>query len=94
VQRPRRIEARGAAGRNPAGQRCRRSQDHDRAGEGRGIARFEAEEKRCRKPARPQGDDAANENAGRYEDEVNKELSPEERARSYSGLYARALTKA
>jgi hypothetical protein len=32
--------------------------------------------------------------AGRYEDEVNKELSPEERARSYSGLYARALTKA
>ncbi|MCU0507978.1 MAG: hypothetical protein MUC34_06215 [Anaerolineae bacterium] len=32
--------------------------------------------------------------AGKYEDEVNKELSPEERSRGYSGLYARALTKA
>jgi len=32
--------------------------------------------------------------AGKYEDEVNRGLSPEEQARSYSGLYARALTKA
>jgi anaerobic magnesium-protoporphyrin IX monomethyl ester cyclase len=32
--------------------------------------------------------------AGRYEDEINKELTPEERSRSYAGLYARALTKA
>ena len=32
--------------------------------------------------------------AGKYEDEVNRGLSPEEQSRSYSGLYARALTKA
>jgi len=32
--------------------------------------------------------------AGRYEEEVNRGLSEEERRRGYAGLYARALTKA